>query len=241
MIKLSKTELILLSLLIIWIIIFFLKSCSDNANRKQLEEQLTHFNLEKQYFTVEKQKDSSTIAIQKQTILSQSVALKNGLIEINKLKDIQSQVKQEQKIKIDTIWVEYQKSKIDSADWVKKIMKDGISNKNLLDSFVKNSILVPRNFNTKNKWFELSGKVEKKGVMIDSFTIENKSTVTLGKRKYGFLKLKSEPVVEIKNTNPYLKTENVSNIIVKEKKNVFATKGFWFGVGAVAGILLKLL
>ena len=71
-----------------------------------------------------------------------------------------------------------------------------------------------------------------------SLKILNESSVTIGYRKHGFLNLKSEPLVEIKNTNPYLKVSKISNVVIKNNKSIFSKKGFWFAIGILGGVYL---
>ena len=73
---------------------------------------------------------------------------------------------------------------------------------------------------------------------MDSIKIQNESSVTIGWRNAGFLGLKKEPVVEIKNTNPYLSVSKMNNVIVKNKKGIFQSPYFWIGVGIIGGRFL---
>jgi N-acetylmuramoyl-L-alanine amidase CwlA len=118
-------------------------------------------------------------------------------------------------------------------------IKSGDSSRATLDSLLANSIIVPKGYSLKNKWYTLDGKVRKEGLLIDSLSIKNESSVTVGWKNAGFLGLRKEPMVEIKNTNPYLSVEKMSNVVVKKKKGLFQNPIFWIGVGVVGGHLIK--
>jgi hypothetical protein len=111
----------------------------------------------------------------------------------------------------------------------------------LIDSIINNSIIVPQPYHMEEKWFKMYGKVQKKGLLIDSFSLINESTVTLGYKKSGFLNLKREAIVEVNNSNPYLNVTKLKNVVIKEKKSILQSKLFWFGVGIVGGLVLKAL
>jgi hypothetical protein len=74
---------------------------------------------------------------------------------------------------------------------------------------------------------------------MDSIRISNESSVTIGWKKCGFLNLKREPIVEIKNTNPYLDVTKMDNVVIKPKSGLFTKKSFWIGVGIISGFILK--
>jgi len=76
---------------------------------------------------------------------------------------------------------------------------------------------------------------------MDSIKIENESSVTIGWKRSGFLWLKKEPIVEVKNTNPYLQVTKMSNIVVKKSKSLFDSPIFWIGVGIIGGHFLNKL
>jgi hypothetical protein len=226
--------------LLLIILILLIKGCQDEQDKKRIESQLKQFDLVNQNFENKILQDSSTISLQKQTILTQEIAIKNGLLKLNEIKKAQSQVREVQKIRLDTVFIGYQHSPVDTMEWVKKIQR-GERSARLMDSIIKNSVIVPREFKTENKWYSISGKVKKDGVLMDSIKLENESSVTIGYKKYGFLKLKKEPIVEIHNTNPYLKVSKLNNVVIKENSSVFKSKTFWLGLGTLIGIAIKTL
>jgi len=185
-------------------------------------------------------KDSSTLATQTQTILSQKEALKLGILKLEgEIKKVQSQVRQTQNVEIRDVKVPFiPNGYTDTSGWYSQL-KNGEFSKEICDSLIQNSIVVPQRFSLEQKWYSIDGKVNKEGLTLDSLKIQNESSVTIGYRKYGFLKLKREPLVEIKNTNPYLSLSKVGNVVVKPNKGIFKSKVFWTGIGIFGGIYLK--
>jgi len=53
------------------------------------------------------------------------------------------------------------------------------------------------------------------------------------------LNLGRTPVVDIKNTNPFLKVEKMNNVVIKPNKSIFNSKLFWAGIGLLGGIALS--
>lgn len=236
-----KNTFIYIVLLVI-IVLLLLKGCEIKKDRDNMLTQLSTFAVENQFFKVRVNKDSSTIISQRQTILTQDEAIKLGILKLDgEIKKVQSQVNQVQKLVINDIPIPYiPNNYVDTSGWYHRF-KNGDTSKSICDSFINNSVLVGTQFKKDDKWLKMDGKIKKDGLQLDSMTIPNESSVTIGYRKYGFLNLKREPIVEIKNTNPYLKTGKVDNVSVKNKPNIFQRKGFWAGIGIVAGLLLHLL
>jgi hypothetical protein len=225
--------------LIVIIILLLLKGCEIQKDRDNMLTQLSTFKIENQNFKVKVNKDSSTIVTQRQTILTQDEAIKLGILKLNgEIKKVQSQVNQVQEFVINDVPVPYVPDNfIDTSGWYVKL-KNGDTSKSICDSFIKNSVLVGTQFKKDEKWLKMDGKIKKDGLQLDSMTIPNESSVTIGYRKYGFFNLKSEPIVEIKNTNPYLKVSKVSNVLIKNNKSIFSKKGFWFAIGILGGVYL---
>jgi len=224
---------IIVLLLLIW------KGCQLKKEHDDLLQQVSDYQLGEKTFKKKMLDDSSTIAKQTQTILSQDEAMKLGLLKLDgDIKKVQSQVRQSQTINIDSVPIPFIPSNFaDTSGWMVKI-KQGDSSRAVLDSLLANSIIIPKGFSLKDKWYSVDGKVLRQGIILDSLRIENESSVTVGWKK-GFLGLKSEPLVEIKNTNPYLSVSKMSNVIIKKKKGLFQNPLFWTGIGFVGGSLIK--
>jgi folylpolyglutamate synthase/dihydropteroate synthase len=64
-------------------------------------------------------------------------------------------------------------------------------------------------------------------------------TTTIAQEKYGFLKLKSKPVVNVSFSNPNVRVVNMQNVVVKQpkpKRLAWLISGI--AVGITGGILL---
>jgi len=236
----NKKNILLYCIIAILIIIGLYQSCSYKKKQDDLLSQISQYQLGEKAFTKKINADSSTIVQQEQTILTEKKATKLGLLKLEgEIKKAQSQVRQTQKIKYDSILVAYVPDNyVDSASWLFKF-KNGFKSNDVIDSLIANSVIVPKSFATKSKWFNINGKVNKENVLIESLEIPNESSVTIGWKRTGFLWLKQKPIVEIKNTNPYLSVVKMSNVVIQKKKGLFSKPIFWLGVGVVGGFLIK--
>lgn len=235
--KLLNVALAFIILILLW------KGCELKSEKEDLVNQVSNYQLGEKAFKKKVQDDSSTIATQTQTIMTQGDAIKLGLLKLEgEIKQVQSQVKESQEVIIKKVLVPYiPDNYIDTTKGWYASLKSGQITKSLVDSLMFHSLVVPRGFKKDDKWFTIDGVVRKDGVMIDSIKVPNESSVTIGYKKSGFLNLGRTPIVEIKNTNPYIDLKKVSNIVTKKNKGIFNTKGFWIGVGVVGGILIQKL
>lgn len=211
-----------------------------NQEHERLLTQITAYQLGEKAFKTKLLQDSSTLAQQTQTILTQEEAIRTGILKLEgDIKKVQSQVRQKQEISIEDIAVPFvPNGYADTTGWAKRI-KEGDRSDSTIDSLLANSVIVPSKFQKDDKWFSIGGEVQKDGIKVDSLKIQNESSVTIGYKKSGFLGLKSEPLVEIKNTNPYLSVTKMNNVVIKPNKNIFKSKLFWTGIGVVGGIFLN--
>jgi hypothetical protein len=225
--------------LVLAIILLLWNSCQMKQENENLLNQVTSYKQGEKAFKTKILKDSSTMAQQTQTILSQEEAIKLGILKLEgDIKKVQSQVRQNQEITITDIAVPFVPNNYaDTSGWQRQIA-EGQNSKELLDSLIANSIIVPKSFELNDKWYSLEGKVKKEGLLIDSLKINNESSVTIGWKNSGFLGLNKEPIVEIKNTNPYLNVTKMDNFVAKKKKNIFQTKLFWAGIGLAGGLFI---
>ena len=237
------THKILNFIFIFFIFILFFKSCAINREKNELLSQVSTLGVKDKEFKKKIQDDSSTLATQTQTIMTQNEAIKLGLLKLEgQIKDVQSQVKESQDVIIKKVLIPFiPDNYIDTTKGWYASLKNGQLTKGLVDSLMFHSLIVPRGFKKDEKWFTINGVVRKDGVMIDSIKIPNESSVTIGYKKSGFLNLGRTPIVEVKNTNPYIDVSKLSNLVTKKNKGVFNTKGFWIGVGIIGGLYLHKL
>jgi hypothetical protein len=226
--------------LCICIILLVFKTCQMNKEHEMLLTQITAYQVGEKAFKTKLLEDSSTMATQTQTILSQEEAIKTGLLKLEgDIKKVQSQVRQKQEISIEDIAVPFvPNGYADTTGWAKRI-KEGDRSDSTIDSLLANSVIVPSKFKKEDKWFSIDGEVQKTGIMVDSLKITNESSVTIGYKKSGLFGLKRTPLVEIKNTNPYLSVTKMNNVVIKPDKSIFKNKFFWGGIGIIGGFILK--
>lgn len=227
-------------IILILVIVTFWNSCNHKKEKEALVNQLSAYQLTEQKFTIKVKSDSSTIAQQKQTILSQNEAIKLGLVKLQgDITKVQSQVTQIAKFKKDSFPIPFLPDHFaDTSGWYAKL-KAGDTSKSIIDSLIANSIVVPKPFAYNEKYFTMGGKVVKKGLFIDSISIPNETRVTIGTKRSGFLGLKQEPVVEVSNSNPYIQIPKLNNVIIKNNKPFYEKKLFLIGVGIVGGYYIK--
>ena len=232
--KLINVALIIIVVILLW------KGCEIQKDRNNLLTQMATLKQGEKAFKIKILSDSSTLATQSQTILTQDEAIRLGVLKLEgEIKKVQSQVTQVSEMAYNEIGVPYiPDGYVDTLQWFKRLVK-GDTTKSICDSIIANSVIVPKSFGLDTKWYSINGKVKKDGLLIDSMRIPNETSITIGYRKHGFLNLKSEPLVEVKNTNPYLKVSKMSNVVIKENKNIFKSKVFWIGVGIFGGIYLQ--
>jgi hypothetical protein len=228
--KITIAALVIIVLLLVW------KGCQLKADHDNLLNQVSSYQQGEKFFKKKVLDDSSTIASQTQTILSQDEAIKLGLLKLEgDIKKVQSQVRQGQTINIDSVPIPFIPDHFaDTTGWMAKL-KQGDSSRATLDSLLANSIIIPKKFSLKDKWYSFDGKVLRDGLLMDSLKISNESSVTIGWKNAGFLGLKKEPMVEIKNTNPYLSVTKMNNVVVKKKKGLLQNPLFWSGIGFLGG------
>lgn len=228
----NKVFYVAFGFLILVLISLLWDSCNKDKERKELMNQLSEYQIKEKVFRSERQKDSSLIVTQNQTIMSKDEAIKLGLLEVDKrIKEVESQLQ----AKINVVVTEKDVPFIpngyaDTTGWVRDDKGQVIRT---------DSISVPQDFALNEKWFQISGTVKKSGLLLDSIKLPSKFTVTQGKEKSGFLNLGRTSVVQVKIDNPYIDVSSLSNIKVKKKKSVFNSPFFYLGVGVAGGFLLK--
>lgn len=228
-VKYLRIALIVMGFLIV---VLMLRSCDDRKNYGRLQSQLSEYQLKEKQYEVKRLSDSSTIATQSQTILTQKEAIEMGILELQKqMKEVQAQVKQKSEVVIKDKPIPFIPSGYaDTTGWVRDASGNVIR---------KDSIAVPQRFSLKEKWFNIDGYVKKTGLNIDSLSIPNKTTVTIGKQKSGFLGLGRDPVVTVKNDNPYVNVTGLDNVVIKKKKPFWKSPFFTLLVGTGIGVYLK--
>ena len=208
------------------------KGCQDSKDRDNLVAQLSQYKIGEKAYEVKRLSDSGTIATQSQTILTEREAIRLHLIELDdKMKHIQSQVHGSTETRIIEKEIPFiPNGWVDTTGWVRD------SNGNVIKT---DSISVPQAYMLNEKWFQMYGYVKKTGVHIDSLLIPNKFTFTVGTKKAGFLNLRNDAVVTVKNQNPYISVTGMSNVVIRKKKGFFSSTLFHAMIGAAAMYYIK--
>jgi len=214
------------------VVMLIFRECKRTIDQGKLLSQLAQYQLREKQFSVERGKDSSTIAYQEQTLLTMAEANKLGLLEMDKkMKSLQSQVKQKSEVQIVEKQVPFIPDGFaDTTGFVRGENGEIIR---------RDSIAVPTRFKLSEKWFNIDGLVRKEGLIIDSLTIPNKTVVNVGYKKAGFLNFGKQAVVSVKNENPYVNVTGLDNVVIRNKKKIWQSPLFGIGVGILVGLKIK--
>lgn len=210
-----RMALIIVSLLLT---VSILDSCEKDRQNKNLQNNIAQLNFDKQKFETTITKNKQQLSSQSQIILTQKEAIKNGLIQIDRLKKIKSKVRVVTKTKIDTVYVPYTKKIIDTVS-------GKLDYRNYFD------------YVEPNDWFKINGYASKNGLTIDSLSVKNELSIYIADKKLGLFR-KSKPSVMVLSKNPYTETVEMSNVIIKNYKPFYKKNLFWGGLGLLGGFLL---
>ena len=222
--NMNKTlVIVLLLLLVIFLVCGYL---SSRAELSHFKNQVSKLDFETQKFKETIAENGSRIVEQEQLILSQKDALDLKILEIEKLKKVQSQVIVRTITKIDSVFIPF-------------LETDTIlvaNNSDTIDTYLK----VPMDFSILNEWYKIKGEVNTKGINLDSLSFTNKMNITIGSKSQGLFK-KPKPIVLITNENPYVNTISMQNVVVKNEIKWYNKKGLWFGVGVALGVAIPVI
>jgi len=73
-------------------------------------------------------------------------------------------------------------------------------------------------FKIEDPWYEVSGRITDESLNLENIMIPNKSTIVIGNHKDKWWK-KSEYIVTVDNSNPYIKTEGIQSFTFTEKRS----------------------
>ena len=221
---LSKVRKNGLLICIILLLFFMWRAYSSHVELNEFKNQVIKLKDGEQLFVEKINEQGQKIAEQDQIILTQKDAIAYNLLEISNLKKVNSQVTIKTITKIDSIYIPI----IDTID---RVIYDttGIA-------FLK----LPTKFGLENEWYSLFSTVNRGGLLIDSLSLFNRQTVTLGLKSNGIFKSPT-PTVIVQNENPYVNISSMRNVVIKDNTRFYDKKGFWFGVGIGTGILIPIL
>jgi hypothetical protein len=211
--RLSLVVLIIVIILLVW------DGCSKNAQLSAFKENVKNLNLKAQVFKETIGKLKLRTATQKQIIFNQNDAIDNGILDMDEFKNIKSQVRVETRTQIDSVFIPFETIKSDTQ--VVYQCSD-------------------RKFTLVTDDYGIFGLTKKEGVLLDSLYFDGGLAITIGTKSAGFLK-KAKPIVEVKYTNPFIKTKSIQNVIIQEDLKWYDRKRNWFGIGIGMGAFLTTL
>ena len=221
---LSKVKKNGLLICIILLFFFIWRAYSSHVELSEYKNQIIKLKDGEQVFVEKINEQGLKIGEQDQLILSQKDAIAYNLLEISNLKKVNSQVTIKTITKIDSIYIPI----IDTID---RLVYDtsGIA-----------LLKLPTKFGLENEWYSLFSTVNKSGLLIDSLSLFNRQTITLGLKSNGIFKSPT-PTVIVQNENPYVNISSMKNVVIKNNTRFYDKKGFWYGIGVGTGILIPVL
>ena len=198
-------------LLFVCSLLFFM-NCERQKDYDRIKQALVKTQSQNQVFEEQVGENNEKIASQSQIILTQKEAIDAGLLEIEKLKNVKSQVNVITQTTIDTIYAELQPPQDTSRPH-------------------------DRQFFILEDWYAMNGVVNQSGIAIRELQIKNEFTLTIADKKLGFLKT-PEPSVILVNKNPYTSTQEMQNVVIVYKQPFYRKPWFWTGVGIGVGYLI---
>ena len=211
-IKVIVNRLVILSLVVICVALFFRSCVSEHQYSSDIEDLLRDKKgIEK--IIDERGRESAYL---KATILTKDKAIQKQLKEIQQLKSLDTKISIVNHTQIDTLILELHDTTIVTS----------------------NDTIRYQRFTHSEKWFELAGKVEKKQLIIDSLKIKNQYTIEVGDEKVGLFK--KEKRVYVRNENPYTSTDDLKFFILEDKRKWYQ-KDAWkiIGTAVVTTFILR--
>ena len=201
------------SVIVIAILIWLLNAISNNFDKVQNDLNA---------ITKERDKNGALIVTQSQQILSMKDALK-----VLKASKNVSKVSQQTQMGTNTIIVE---KKIpvyfETIRYVDSASMDTMDYMEL-----------PYTFEYNDSWNNLQVTIDALDITLDTMSMRNNFTITIGEKSNGWLK-ESTPIVEIKSDNPYTDITSVKNVSVKKKNYFWGTMLFGGVIGALTMLLI---
>jgi hypothetical protein len=205
--------------LLIFLVVQTVDSCEGHKKIESLNSVISNLDIENQKFKTDLNKKDEKVTSQAQIIISQKEAIRNGLIEIDKLKKIKSKVKIVTQTKVDTVYIEYYKTIIDSLN------QEPFDYKNYFD------------YEEPKGWYSINGYATNLGIGIDSLRVKNDFSIYIADKKLNLFG-KSNPEVILLNKNPYTETIKMHNIVIQVEQPFYNNKLLWAGFGFVGGVLI---
>lgn len=241
--KLPISKIVIIGLLLVCI--FSIRQCSLNElslSNKGLEIKM--YQNSQQAFEAKKNELNQELATQNLNLLEKSKAVETLLLRNSELKSLVTQVRSKNETLIKDQMAHFTSNDKDNVVVVERPDPNDTTN---TKTETVEAIKVGTKFTLVDtgNWYSLGGEVKRNGILLDSIKVRNEFTVNIGEKKVKGIKGifgKTEPVVEIRNNNPYTSTKEMYNIQFKPKpKKWYQTKVAAVGAGLVAGLLAPIL
>lgn len=224
----KKTIIIIGAILALLAGSFFLGRVSTKKERSQLLENLAASRDSVKHLVVEIDGKKIEIAEKDALVLSQKEAIKAHIIEKEWLRALH--------IKELTANAELKGQLKQARDSIDLVPGTEIITVKDTSGLSKSYVKIPfKLLDEKNKYLTLEAGMKENKKAYYNLEIPFEGTMTIGYKKDGFLKKK--PVGIFKSENPYLIINDMSVLIIEEKKTVFQKDWFQFGVGVLAGAI----
>jgi len=220
----KNSQLGTIALLAIAILLLFMVKCQNSvlvSRNEDLRAKLAKTT--NQSFEVERLKNGLSAAHQAVVELTEKAALQQGLID-----------------KQDRMLHTYLQTKTSTATTLTHVVtriawKDSIRIINTLDTV---HINYAGYFRKQQKYYTFEGSIIGDTLNIDTCSIPDNITFTLGKRRVGLLGSKTE--VSIVHDNPYITTTAMQSFQLTNKK-LYDKPLFWLLLGAAGGVFIHKL
>lgn len=212
----------LLIIALLLIVILGLGTCygylKDKANTSEINDLQSELLDTKQRFVERIKQDSSREYSQKQLIADKDIAIKLLGEEAKRYRNIKSVTKTKLIYETDTVFAEYTEH-----DTIYKLMG--------------------REFCSETQYDTICGKIDSLGVVIYPHTTYiGEMTTIIANERYGFLKLKSKPVVVVSFDNKNVRITGMQNVIVQRKKTpILLSRVAMFIYGGIVATSLTLI
>tara|TARA_Y100001970_G_scaffold224853_1_gene277273 strand:+ start:51 stop:710 length:660 start_codon:yes stop_codon:yes gene_type:complete len=103
--------------------------------------------------------------------------------------------------------------------------------------FVDGSSAPIYSFSDTSEFYSISGKVNSEFALIQDISFFNDITFSHRWERKNLLSKKTY-FVEVKNTNPYVQIQGLQNYEIQDKKRIWETGKFWYGLGVATGIMI---
>lgn len=212
--KLTLMEKVLGAGLIILLIIFSIRECSNRRDKDNLVNDLSNYKDSAQYYNLKVDGMEVEVAYNKSLVLETNKQVKSVLSSVNDT--IAKLVKKFKDIRSGTIINNYTTINNDTIKLTDSIPCDFKAFKVRRDSL----------------HYKFIGTIARTYFTIDSLIIPNKQYIIIGRKKLGFLKGYEERA-EIINSNPLVKVTNIESYVINKRKKRL-------GIGASVGYGLTL-